>query len=200
MRSSGERGEPGRFSRAHGGDAYGCCVPALTRFTSPHCPGPPRLTLVPAVSSEVIRNPLFDLIGERAIVENRRVGFKSNLGGATRFSAFRMERWGELASNSLRALVGELRLPSVNGHSENRGLGQSTPDSRREPEKGFAMSCCSRRIREFMLREDGPAAVEYAVMLALIAVASVSIVTNLGQTASKMFGEVRRVLRPRDGD
>src|SRR5262245_20075757 len=40
----GGLGEPGRFSRAHEGVAYGCCVPALTRFTNPHCPGPPRLT------------------------------------------------------------------------------------------------------------------------------------------------------------
>lgn len=37
------RGEPGRRSRAHEGVVYGCCVPALTRFTSRHCPGPPRL-------------------------------------------------------------------------------------------------------------------------------------------------------------
>ncbi len=44
----GGRGEPGRFSQAHEGVAYGCCVPALTRFTYPHCPGPPRLTLTPA--------------------------------------------------------------------------------------------------------------------------------------------------------
>ena len=42
------RGEPGRFSQAHESVAYGCCVPALTRFTNPHCPGPPRLTLAPA--------------------------------------------------------------------------------------------------------------------------------------------------------
>src|SRR5271166_1729435 len=42
------RGEPGRFSWAHEGVAYGCCVPALTRFTNPHCPGPPRLTPTPA--------------------------------------------------------------------------------------------------------------------------------------------------------
>ncbi len=40
-------GEPGRRSRAHEGDAYGCCVPALTRFASPHRPGPPRLTWTP---------------------------------------------------------------------------------------------------------------------------------------------------------
>ena len=45
------RGEPGRFSQAHEGVAYGCCVPALTRFTNPHCPGPPRLTLTPAATA-----------------------------------------------------------------------------------------------------------------------------------------------------
>ncbi len=50
---SGACGEPGRFSRAHESDAYGCCVPTLTRFTSPHCPGPPRLTSDPTpVSSK----------------------------------------------------------------------------------------------------------------------------------------------------
>ena len=32
---------------AHDGDAYGCCVPALTRFASHHRTGPPRLALVP---------------------------------------------------------------------------------------------------------------------------------------------------------
>ena len=48
--ASGGRGEPGRCSRAHEGDAYGCCVPALTRFASPHCPGPPRLTPTPAIA------------------------------------------------------------------------------------------------------------------------------------------------------
>ena len=47
----GGRGEPGRFSQAHEGVAYGCCVPALTRFTNPHCPGPPRLTLTPAATA-----------------------------------------------------------------------------------------------------------------------------------------------------
>ena len=39
--SSRDPGEPGRFSQAHEGVVYGCCVPALTRFTNPHCPGPP---------------------------------------------------------------------------------------------------------------------------------------------------------------
>ena len=43
-------GEPGRFSQAHEGVVYGCCVPALTRFTNPHCPGPPRLTRTSAIT------------------------------------------------------------------------------------------------------------------------------------------------------
>ena len=48
-----DRGEPGRFSQAHEGIAYGCCVPALTRFTNPHCQGPPRLTLTSAQGMRV---------------------------------------------------------------------------------------------------------------------------------------------------
>jgi hypothetical protein len=54
----GDRGEPGRFSQAHEGVAYGCCVPALTRFTYPHCPGPPRLTLTPAETAEADELPI----------------------------------------------------------------------------------------------------------------------------------------------
>src|SRR5262249_59686543 len=54
----GSPGEPGRFSQAHEGVAYGCCVPALTRFTNPHCPGPPRLTLTPASLLRTIDRPL----------------------------------------------------------------------------------------------------------------------------------------------
>ena len=52
------RGEPGRFSQAHEGVVYGCCVPALTRFTSPHCPGPPRLTPTPAITTRAGRIPI----------------------------------------------------------------------------------------------------------------------------------------------
>src|SRR5262245_30547031 len=52
-RPDGGLDEPGRFSRTHGGDAYGCCVPALTRFASHHCPGPPRLPQTPATWADV---------------------------------------------------------------------------------------------------------------------------------------------------
>jgi len=36
------------------------------------------------------------------------------------------------------------------------------------------------KVRQFLVNEDGPTAVEYAVMLALILVACITIVTSLG--------------------
>ena len=43
---------------------------------------------------------------------------------------------------------------------------------------------------EFLKREDGPTAVEYAVMLALIIVVCITAITTLGTNANKTFGEV----------
>lgn len=45
-------------------------------------------------------------------------------------------------------------------------------------------------FRQLLTSEDGPAAVEYAVMLALILVACIAIVTTLGQSASSTFSTV----------
>jgi len=42
-------------------------------------------------------------------------------------------------------------------------------------------------VLEFLDREDGPTAVEYAVMLALIIVVCVASVTALGSNANKTF-------------
>jgi pilus assembly protein Flp/PilA len=44
--------------------------------------------------------------------------------------------------------------------------------------------------RHFLSSEDGPTAVEYAVMLALILVACIAIVTTLGQSVSGTFSTV----------
>ena len=44
--------------------------------------------------------------------------------------------------------------------------------------------------RQFLTSEDGPAAVEYAVMLSLILVACIAIVTTLGQSMSSTFSTV----------
>jgi len=51
-----------------------------------------------------------------------------------------------------------------------------------------------RSISRFVVSEDGPAAVEYAVMLSMIIVASVAIVTALGQSISGTFSTVSSTL------
>jgi pilus assembly protein Flp/PilA len=45
-------------------------------------------------------------------------------------------------------------------------------------------------VVEFLQREDGPTAVEYAVMLALIIVVCIGAITTLGQNANSTFGSV----------
>ncbi len=46
------------------------------------------------------------------------------------------------------------------------------------------------RVYRFLASEDGPTAVEYAVMLALILVVCISIVTTLGTNVSGTFSKV----------
>jgi pilus assembly protein Flp/PilA len=43
---------------------------------------------------------------------------------------------------------------------------------------------------EFLSREDGPTAVEYAVMLALIIVVCIGTITTLGSNANSTFNSV----------
>lgn len=50
------------------------------------------------------------------------------------------------------------------------------------------------RVRQFVVSEDGPTAVEYAVMLALIVVAIVGIVGALGKSISSTFASVSSTL------
>jgi pilus assembly protein Flp/PilA len=52
------------------------------------------------------------------------------------------------------------------------------------------MQTFDSRVRHFLVSEDGPTAVEYAVMLALILVACITIVTSLGTTVSGTFSKV----------
>ena len=49
-------------------------------------------------------------------------------------------------------------------------------------------------FQQFVVSEDGPTAVEYAVMLALILVACITIVTQLGTTVSGTFSKVNSTL------
>jgi pilus assembly protein Flp/PilA len=50
------------------------------------------------------------------------------------------------------------------------------------------------RVRRFLTSEDGPTAVEYAVMLGLIVVAIIGVVTNLAQSVSGTFSTVSSTL------
>jgi pilus assembly protein Flp/PilA len=50
------------------------------------------------------------------------------------------------------------------------------------------------RVQRFAISEDGPTAVEYAVMLALILVACITIITTLGTSISSTFGKVNSSL------
>ncbi len=49
-------------------------------------------------------------------------------------------------------------------------------------------------ISRFLVSEDGPTAVEYAVMLAQILVACITIVTTLGKSISSTFNTVNTSL------
>jgi pilus assembly protein Flp/PilA len=48
----------------------------------------------------------------------------------------------------------------------------------------------ARRVVDFLRGEDGPTAVEYAVILALIIVVIVAAVSNIGGTTSGMYNNL----------
>jgi pilus assembly protein Flp/PilA len=52
------------------------------------------------------------------------------------------------------------------------------------------MSQLTRYLANFVKSEEGPTAVEYAVMLALIIVVCISAITTLGSAASSTFTSV----------
>ena len=52
------------------------------------------------------------------------------------------------------------------------------------------MKSIAKKLVSFLKKEDGPTAVEYAVMLALIIVVCIAAITTLGQNANKTFGSV----------
>ena len=53
-----------------------------------------------------------------------------------------------------------------------------------------------KSLVNFLKREDGPTAVEYAVMLALIIVVCIAAITTLGQNANGTFGSVGTSIAP----
>ncbi|CAN5304714.1 hypothetical protein BH11PLA2_BH11PLA2_39110 [soil metagenome] len=53
-----------------------------------------------------------------------------------------------------------------------------------------------RSISTFLKKEDGPTAVEYAVMLSLIIVVCIIAITALGQSTSQTFSYVGGQIKP----
>jgi pilus assembly protein Flp/PilA len=56
------------------------------------------------------------------------------------------------------------------------------------------MRYCRTMLWNLLTGEEGPTAVEYAVMLALILVACINIVTTLGRSSSSTFSRVNSAL------
>ena len=52
------------------------------------------------------------------------------------------------------------------------------------------LSRLSQTVTDFLVKEDGPTAVEYAVMLALIIVVCIAAITTLGKNANATFQSV----------
>jgi len=56
------------------------------------------------------------------------------------------------------------------------------------------MNVVFSRVRRFLVSDDGPTAVEYAVMLALIVVVCVTVIQSLGTSISGTFSSVQSSL------
>ena len=54
----------------------------------------------------------------------------------------------------------------------------------------------ARGVVEFLKREDGPTAVEYAVMLALIVVVCIAAITAIGAASNQTFSRVGSTVKP----
>ncbi len=61
------------------------------------------------------------------------------------------------------------------------------------------MNKLTTKVVEFLKKEDGPTAVEYAVMLALIIVVCIAAVTTLGSNANSTFSFVGSAIKPTAG-
>jgi pilus assembly protein Flp/PilA len=58
------------------------------------------------------------------------------------------------------------------------------------------MRTVSKSLVNFLKKEDGPTAVEYAVMLALIIVVCIAAITTLGSNANSTFSIVGSAIKP----
>ncbi len=56
------------------------------------------------------------------------------------------------------------------------------------------MKSLAQKVQRFLVCEDGPTAVEYAVMLALIVVVCLTAITQVGSNASSSFNKIQSQL------
>jgi pilus assembly protein Flp/PilA len=83
--------------------------------------------------------------------------------------------------------------PSIDGTELDDPIGSDPPHPPQTPtpdQRSTAMQTILSQVHRFLDNEDGPTAVEYAVMLALILVACITIVTSLGTSTSGTFSTV----------
>jgi pilus assembly protein Flp/PilA len=64
------------------------------------------------------------------------------------------------------------------------------PDVRVPQTWRVAMKNFALKVQRFLASEDGPTAVEYAVMLALIVVVCLGAITSIGTNAKQTFSDV----------
>ena len=53
------------------------------------------------------------------------------------------------------------------------------------------MKLLAKKVQRFLVSEDGPTAVEYAVMLALIVIVCLTAISSLGTSAQNTFNQVK---------
>ena len=56
------------------------------------------------------------------------------------------------------------------------------------------MKSLTQKLHHFLVSEDGPTAVEYAVMLALIVIVCLTAISSIGTQASTTFNNVQKSL------
>ena len=57
------------------------------------------------------------------------------------------------------------------------------------------MKSFATQLRRFLVSEDGPTAVEYAVMLSLIVCVCLAAITNIGTNANGVFGRTANSIK-----
>jgi len=61
------------------------------------------------------------------------------------------------------------------------------------------MKSLALRVQRFLVSEDGPTAVEYAVMLALIIIVCLTAISSLGTTTSTAFSNIQQSVAAKTG-